>query len=410
MCQARKPCVIASTFLGLLVIILVIVLPILLQNDGSSTPTHVSSRLHNALKTVPIVDGHNDLPYRLRLLVNNQLQRVNLNSDLRLDPVWGNCSGCYTDIPRLRQGMVGGQFWVAYVLCEAIDVVSETMQQIDVIKRFVKAYPAHFQLVDDAQGIEEAFRRGRIGSLIGVEGGHSINSSLAILRLYYDLGVRYLTLTHTCNTPWAVSSTADDKGLSTKGLTQFGKVVVREMNRLGMLVDLSHVAYQTMLDALNVSVAPVFFSHSSAWALCNHSRNVRDDVLRRVAKNDGVVMVNFFPGFIQCNSSVEASLQDVVDHINYIRKVAGINHVGIGADYDGVEEMPKGLEDVSKYPKLLDRLFNNKPNEPSWTDEDMKKLAGLNIIRVFKKVEKVRDELARKKMEPYEDLIEEMDS
>ncbi|KRT85016.1 hypothetical protein AMK59_1036, partial [Oryctes borbonicus] len=233
-------------------------------------------------------------------------------------------------------------------------------------------------------GIMDAFDNGKIGSLIGVEGGHSMDSRLGILRMFYDMGVRYMTLTHSCNTPWADNSYVDDN-VPILNLTDYGEMVVKEMNRLGMLVDLSHVSHAVMNRAIEVSRAPVIFSHSSAYSVFRHNRNVPDDTLDLVKENEGVVMVNFYSGFI--TNSPEASIADVAAHINHIARRIGPDYVGIGGDYDGVDEMPTGLEDVSKYPDLIDYLQNEDPE--FWTDDNLKKLAGLNLIRVFKKAELV---------------------
>ncbi|OXU24281.1 hypothetical protein TSAR_000476 [Trichomalopsis sarcophagae] len=359
----------------------------------------------DALKSAPLIDGHNDLPFSLYANANNDLSKFQFDKNLTDDKVWGKaaCKSCMTDLPRLTAGKVGGQFWVAYVECKSQykDAVQLTLRQIDVIKRLVEKYPNRLEFVTKADDIEASWRSGKIGSMIGVEGGHSLDSSLAVLRLYYEIGVRYVTLTHTCNTPWADASPVNNKPVF--NLTEFGKVVVWEMNRLGMLVDLSHVSHGVMRHVLAATKAPIIFSHSSAFALCNNYRNVPDDVLHQVKSNNGIVMVNFYNNFVNCDKSRNATLEDVVAHINYIRTLIGVDHVGIGADYNGVDETPIGLEDVSKYPALFDRLHANKEGEPKWSREDLEKLAGRNLIRVFKAVELVRDLLTTQP--PYEDII-----
>ncbi|CAL1683643.1 unnamed protein product [Lasius platythorax] len=381
-------------------------LSILLLVIGLSVGLSVNTfKGRDALDSAPLIDGHNDLPYNFYHILSNNLSAFHFESDLRNDNVWGKnaCSSCFTDLPRLNAGKVGGQFWVAYTPCESQykDSVQLTLRQIDVIRRFIQRYPANLQLVTAAGDIETTWRNGKIASMIAIEGGHSLDSSLALLRLYYDLGVRYVTLTHTCNTPWADASIVDNGYVY--NLTDFGKTVVYEMNRIGMLVDLSHVSHNVMREVLAITRAPVIFSHSSAFSVCKHYRNVPDDVLHLVKKNNGIVMVNFYSGFVNCNSSRNATLQDVVDHINHIRNLIGVNHVGIGGDYDGVSSMPMGLEDVSKYPDLFDRLYENREGEPTWTREDLEKLAGRNFIRVFQAVEAVRDSLSSES--PREDVI-----
>ncbi|KAF0287713.1 Dipeptidase 2 [Amphibalanus amphitrite] len=326
-------------------------------------------------------------------LVTSLLQQVPL-----IDGRWS-----HTDLPRLRRGMVGAQFWAAYVPCESQwkDAVPMSVEQIDVVRRLVEKYPQYLSLATSVQEIEESHSRGRIASLLGVEGGHSLGARLAVLRTFYQSGVRYLTLTHTCDTPWATSaSTETEEQNAGKGLNDFGRAVVLEMNRLGMIVDLSHTSRQTTLDALEVSRAPVIFSHSSARALCNTTRNVPDDILRLVASRGGLVMVNFYSEFIGCGPN--ATLVNVIEHLNYIREVAGIDHVGLGAGYDGINWTPEGLEDVSKYPYLFAELLSDS----TWTEEDLKKLAGQNFLRVFRRVEEVSRELSSRQATPREDRID----
>ncbi|XP_068084343.1 dipeptidase 1-like [Anabrus simplex] len=356
----------------------------------------------NVLYSILRVFRHNDLAWNLRKFVHNQLHRFNFSADLRQVPPWATSSWSQTDLPRLREGMLGAQFWSAYVPCDAQykDAVQLTLEQINVIRRLSDSYSA-LQFVTTVQGIQDAHRRGKIASLIGVEGGHSLGASLGVLRAMYDLGVRYLTLTHTCNTPWADSSSggASESNTNHHGLTAFGKVVIHEMNRLGMLIDLSHASHETVIATLNVTRSPVIFSHSSAQALCNTSRNVPDSVLKLMAENGGVVMVSFYNDFLTCTKT--ARLEDLMRHLTHIRDVAGEDHVGIGAGYDGINRTPVGLEDVSRYPYLLAELARTR----GWTMSQLEKLAGKNILRVLRRVEKVKEEMRRLAIDPYEDWI-----
>ena len=330
-------------------------------------------------KQVPLIDGHNDYPWALR---ENNAERDLDKLDIRMSQ-----PKLMTDIPRLRAGGVGGQFWSVFIPVEIQGpaAVVTTLEQIDIVHRMVRKYPDTFELATTAADVERIFKAGRIASLIGMEGGHSIDNSLTTLRMFYATGARYMTLTHSSNTGWADSCT--DKPAS-HGLSTFGEEVVREMNRLGMMVDLSHTSPETMEDAIRVSEAPVIFSHSGARALNDHVRNVPDNVLEMLGKNGGVVMVNFYPVFLAKDG--KATVADVANHMDHIRKVAGPDHVGIGSDFDGIPSVPVGLEDVSKYPALTAELLRR-----GWSDDDVKKALGLNVLRVMRRVEAVAARLER---------------
>ncbi|XP_011504696.1 PREDICTED: dipeptidase 1-like [Ceratosolen solmsi marchali] len=372
---------------------------------STAIPTTTFMKGSDALLSAPLIDGHNDLPYSLYLIANNDLSNFQFEKNLTDDKTWGKdtCKACVTDLPHLTAGRVGAQFWAAYVDCKSQykDAVELTLRQIDVIKRLVKKYSDKLEFVSVADDIEFTWKKGKIVSMIGIEGGHSLDSSLAVLRLYYELGVRYLTLTHTCNTPWADASSINDQFMY--NLTEFGQIIVWEMNRLGMMIDLSHVSHNVMRNVLSISKSPIIFSHSSVFTLCNNYRNVPDDVLYQVKINNGIIMINFYNSFVNCDKSRNATLEDVVAHINYVKNLIGIDHVGIGADYNGVTETPIGLENVSKYPALFDRLYANKEGETEWSKDDLEKLAGRNLIRVFKEVESVRNSMRFQL--PYENII-----
>ena len=397
-----------------------------LQEEVAS-PLERARELH---RQVPLIDGHNDLPWQYR----KRFQRAVSNLDIAQPQ-----PSLMTDIPRLREGGVGGQFWSVYVpvTFEGVAAVRATLEQIDVVYQLMRAYPDTFQLARTADEVQAAFRAGKIASLIGMEGGHSIDSSLATLRMFYELGARYMTLTHGRNTPWADSATDRSR---VQGLSPFGEEVVREMNRLGMLVDLSHVAPATMHDALGVTEAAIIFSHSSARAVIDHPRNVPDDVLRRLPDNGGVVMVTFVSSFVsaetfkhrrasqaerrrleglrgsaeetvrqglerwnQAHPRPRGTISDVADHIDHIRDVAGIDHIGLGSDFDGTTYVPKGLDDVADFPELTAELLRR-----GYSDEDVKKVLGLNLLRVMRIVEAVAERLQRERG-PSEVLIEDVD-
>jgi membrane dipeptidase len=381
-----------------------------LQDRAPVKVTEEALRLH---REALLIDGHNDLPYQFREKEDLSFRKIDLNRSQKE-------RGLHTDIPRLRQGGVGAQFWSAYVPAETRKkgtAIRETLEQIDVIHRMVRSYPDTFAMAYTADDIVRIHKGGKIASLIGVEGGHSIDNSLGVLRMLYALGARYMTLTHSETLDWADSATDEPRH---HGLTPFGEQVVLEMNRLGMLVDISHVSAETMKHALRVTKAPVIASHSSAFALAPHPRNVPDDVLKLVAKNGGVVMVNFYPGFITpegARASKDAmqtarelrakypndkdlegaleqwrrehpfpsgSVHDVVDHIEHIIKVAGSDHVGLGSDFDGINRVPKQLEDVSCYPAITQELLNRGHSR-----EEILKVLGGNVLRVLRAAEEV---------------------
>ncbi len=383
------------------------------------------------LRRSPLIDGHNDLPEALRRRVGLRISEV----DLRLQ-----VAGLMTDIPRLRAGAVGGQFWSVWVPASLPEgeATRRGFEQLDIVRRIVAAYPETFELATTADDVERIFKAGRIASLIGLEGGSMIGSSLAILRQFHALGVRYMTLTHWLTTRWADAATDPPQH---GGLTRFGVEVVREMNRLGMLVDLSHVSAATMSAALDVVEAPVLFSHSGARAVTEHPRNVPDEILERVATNGGVVMAVFLAGFVSnavaayeaaadaevasaragdpepSKADLEAleqawrlahpeplaTIGDVADHIDHLRDVAGIEHVGIGSDFDGGAPLPVGLEDVSRFPDLFAELIRR-----GYSSDDLGKIAGANFLRVMRAAETVANRLQAGR-QPSELTIEELD-
>ena len=380
------------------------------------------------LRRFPLVDGHNDLPWALRARAGGDTSRVRLTGpgDAAAEPadqaevnLAAPVAGTHTDLPRLTAGGVGAQFWSVYVPSSlaADGAVTAVLEQIELARRMIARYPEALELALTADDVERIFASGRVASLLGAEGGHAIAGSLGVLRMLYALGVRYMTLTHNNNVGWADSATDDPEA---GGLTDFGRDVVREMQHLGMLVDLSHVAPGTMLDALDVAAAPVIFSHSSARAICDSPRNVPDDVLARLAANGGVCMVTFVPAFVSQEAAdwlaglkaetarrgldardlaqvfavkpeweaahpvPQATLAQVADHIEHVRRVAGLEHVGIGGDFDGTPDVTAGLEDVSAYPALFAELLAR-----GWSEPDCAALAGGNLLRVLRDAESV---------------------
>lgn len=304
-----------------------------------------------------------------------------------------------TDLPRLREGMVGAQFWSVHVNVEDPAPAKQQLEQIDIAHRIFEMYPDELEFAGSASDIQRVFGAGKIASLLGIEGGHVIENSLGALRAFYRAGVRYMGLTHFSNTDWADSSTDD---VVNDGLSPFGQEVVREMNRMGMLVDLAHTSPATMSDALNLAEAPVIFSHAGARALADHPRNVPDSILKRLTENGGVVMQVFYPPYISVEDSV-VSISDVADHIEHIRTVAGINHIGIGSDFDGIPTYVEGLEDVSTFPALFMELARR-----GWTDEELSKLAGENLLRVMRETEAAAMRLQRERP-PSTKTYEELD-
>jgi membrane dipeptidase len=399
----------------------------------------LSNRIFAVLEQSPVIDGHNDLLIRLRSKARYNFDEI----DIAVDQ---SDSGLHTDLPRMRAGGLGGQFWSVFVpvTLAGESAVTATLEQIDAAHQMIDRYDA-LTLTTTADQVSQALSQGQIASLLGMEGGHSIGCSLGTLRMMYRLGVRYMTLTHTSNTPWADSAT-DAPGVG--GLSEFGREVVREMNRLGMLVDLSHVAPSTMNAALDVSDAPAFFSHSNALALCSHPRNVPDQVLARVGDTQGVVMATFVPGFLtedgrhwmdafeefeenELNSAFPddpragergyqerrelrqrwmadnpcppCSTADVADHIEHIRDVAGVDCVGLGGDLDGISTTPNDIPDVTAYPIVLERLADR-----GWSDDDLAKLTSGNVIRVLRETESVARRASAERG-PSHRTIEELD-
>jgi len=395
--------------------------------------SELERQARNLLRRFPLIDGHNDLPWALRQRAGGDPQKVRFVSpggtphptaapdpaapDAAVVNLAAPVAGTHTDLPRLAAGGVGAQFWSVYVPSSLAGdgAVAAVLEQIDLTHRMIAAYPQALELALTAADVERIFAAGRVASLLGAEGGHAIANSLGVLRMLYALGVRYMTLTHNNNVGWADAATDDvDAG----GLTDFGRDVVREMQRIGMLVDLSHVSPATMHDTLDVASAPVIFSHSSALALCDYPRNVPDDVLTRLAANRGVAMVTFVPAFVsqqcadwlddlkaeaarrgldprdlgklfsfkseweQAHPVPEATLAQVADHVDHVREIAGVAHVGLGGDFDGTGDVTVGLQDVSRYPALFAELLHR-----GWSEPDCAALAGGNLLRALREAE-----------------------
>lgn len=403
---------------------------ILTSVPGAQTSDSEMEQALKLHKSVPLIDGHNDYPIRVREQAAGDLSKLDITQPQ---------PNMMTDFARLRAGGVGGQFWSVFVPAsmQGKEAVRATLEQIDTVYRMAERWTDALEISLTADDVERTFSKGMIASLIGMEGGHSIDSSLGTLRMFHRLGARYMTLTHGRNTPWADSSTDEPEH---GGLTKFGEAVVQEMNWLGMLVDLSHVSPDTMKDALRVTTAPVIFSHSSARALCDVPRNVPDDVLKLLPANGGVVMVTFVPGFLseevashnqarnaeearlkskyphsqtsvdrgltnwdQANPAPRATVAQIADHVDHIRSMSGIDHIGIGSDFDGINAVPQGMEDVSKFPVLTAELIRR-----GYSDEDIKKILGLNVLRAMRQTEVRAAELRRKRL-PSAATIEELD-
>ena len=416
--------------LTLVLVPLTLFLMATMPSSASGQSDRALERAKKLLRSTPLIDGHNDLPWEIR-------ERKDAPRDVAAYDLRKTTEG-HTDLDRLAKGQVGAQFWSIYLPGDIKDsgFAKVQLEQFDIAHRVIARYPDRLQLALTADDIERGFKRRRVASLLGMEGGHAIENSLGALRAYYDLGARYMTLTHNVTLDWA--DAANDSARH-NGLTEFGREVVREMNRLGMLVDLSHVSPATMSDALDVTASPVIFSHSSAKALTDHARNVPDSILKRLPRNGGVVMVTFVPAFVSPEVAVweaqakeqtdaikeavsdtveqkrrfdewkathprpSATLKQVADHIEHVRKVAGSDYVGIGSDFDGIDTTPEGLEDVSKFPDLFAELIRR-----GWSDADLKKLAGQNILRALRAAEATAARL-QKATQPSTKTIEGLD-
>jgi len=373
---------------------------------GEAGDPHLQVALR-VMATTPLIDGHNDLPWQIRIHPEHPMDVEAYGIETR--------EGGHTDLRRLREGRVGGQFWSVYIPVEAMETgpARYQLEQIDLMLQIIENHPEDLELALTADDVVRIFREGKIASLLGMEGGHALENSLGALRAYYALGARYMTLTHNAHLDWV--DAAVDPPLH-GGLTAFGREVIREMNRLGMLVDLSHVSDGTMSDVLDVSEAPVIFSHSSVRTLTDHPRNVSDAILDRLPENRGVIMITFVPAFVSqevrdhglagedaVGPAPPATLAQVADHIDHVKNRIGVDWVGIGGDYDGITSVPEGLEDVTTYPALLAELSRR-----GWTEDELRKLAGENVLRVMREAEAVARRLQRERG-PSTATLEELD-
>ncbi|KAI1421987.1 membrane dipeptidase-domain-containing protein [Xylaria sp. FL1777] len=383
----------------LLILGLIIPLGIYYGAAGKSIWTHYfSCAEETAFTEFPLIDGHNDFAIWIRAFYQNRIYQSNFTGEQEL---FGQ-----VDFHRLRQGRSRGQFWSVYVECPKIsgnysdptyyEIIHDTLQQIDLIHRIIRQNSSLLARAYTAADVEEIFHSGsKVASLMGIEGLHQIGNSASVLRMYHSLGVRYATLTHTCHNVYADSEEPTEP--LHDGLSEAGKAIVREMNRIGMIVDLSHTSFATQRDVLQITTAPVIFSHSNMYTLFPHSRNVPDHILRALQRNDGVIMITFYPNLLEADPTA-ASLESVVNHILYVGKTIGYRHVGIGSDFDGMSAGPEGLEDVSKYPDLLQALVNR-----GLSSEDIMGIAGLNILRVLRKAEGVAKTMGD--IQPLEDEV-----
>jgi membrane dipeptidase len=385
--------------IAILVACIVVAIAIGMNNASDDTPSTPSTtpmeRVLALMGSHVVIDGHNDLPYEFRAQANDTVDPspINLNQ-IQAPPIHLD-----TNIPYLHKGRLSAQFWSVFIECQKQykDATRATMEQIDVVYRMVEQYKDSMAMAFTADDIERVvLQEGRVASLMGIEGGHSIDSSLGALRMFYQLGVRYMTLTHTCDTPWADSCAGSHPH---GGLTEFGKTVVREMNRIGMFVDLSHVSADTMHDALDVSTAPIIFSHSSVRAICSNPRNVPTDVIDRMPANGGVICINFFPAFISCSSN--STISQVADHIDFIRNRIGAQYIGFGADFDGTGgSHTTGLDNVGDYPNLVLELVKR-----GYSDDELIGIMGGNVVRAFRNMIQVSKQLQANGEKPYQQLL-----